>query len=235
MRFCRKCGHPTGMLEDASTRLLDSTPPVGAPTTVLNSGATGPAFVEPEPQPKQAAPSQPIKQAPSAPVQFVPPIQPQPPVQASPPAPPARKSSGLLIFLIGGFVLIVAVIGCLVIWKMSTTATTSESQNSSSTPQAPAPPTTTPPPSSNGSGGSEKGSMVYPGARVNMSASESGNSFSQYLTKDSVDKVVEWYRSRMNHPAIIRPASGGVTLTSGSTTVIIAGQGGETVIMIAQQ
>jgi hypothetical protein len=56
MKFCRKCGHPTGNAAIA-TQVLGSTSAIGAPTTVLNSDAkTGPAQ-----SPQTAPASEPTK------------------------------------------------------------------------------------------------------------------------------------------------------------------------------
>src|SRR5882757_244472 len=49
VRFCRKCGRPTGdSTIAAATQALGSTPALGAPTTVLNQDPTKEAYLPPE-------------------------------------------------------------------------------------------------------------------------------------------------------------------------------------------
>ena len=55
VRFCRKCGHPTGNNPTAAaTQSLGATPSLGAPTTVLNPNQTKP--VDDRPVPANTAP-----------------------------------------------------------------------------------------------------------------------------------------------------------------------------------
>jgi len=93
IRFCRKCGHPTGQPVDATTRALGSTPAIGAPTTVLNSNATGPAYVSPD--------SKSV------------PVLPPPPVASTEPVRPNRSklpiAIAILVVVLGGVVVCVLV------------------------------------------------------------------------------------------------------------------------------
>src|SRR5215831_4768147 len=95
-RFCRKCGTPTGNLDDASTRALESSPPIGAPTTVLNAGKTTPAYI----QPNISSIAPPIAQ----------------------PQPQAKKSGSKILFLLIALVILAVFCGAViaVYYRLST-------------------------------------------------------------------------------------------------------------------
>ena len=231
MRFCRKCGAPTGVFEDATTRALDSTPPIGAPTTVLNSGATGPAYIKPEARTADVMQPEPKFIAPPPPAPIVQQIQ-----------PPAKKSKVVLVLVLLAALVVIAVTACIAVYigmgdgnvrtqstSVNEVPSTPTTPGSPETPSAPSPPTAPQPPES-------KSDLAYPGAKPGIAVSRQNKSMMRYSTTDSVEKVSAWYQERINATDIVRtPGGEPVILRSAHTTVIITADGHETDIMITQE
>jgi hypothetical protein len=195
--------------------------------------------MEPDAKPSQpispAKPTLPQVSALFTPEAVVPPRPPViPPVQTYQAPQPAPKSYGTIMFLIGAFVVIIAVLIAAAAWRLGTYSAHShniERQGRQNVPPPPHIPT-------NGEGGTTgpTNSLAYPGATLGLSGSQEGKSFYQYKTNDPFPKVRDWYKERLPNAIISHPPGDrGLILNAGKTIVIISGQEGETLIMVSQE
>src|SRR5262249_53235209 len=207
-KFCRKCGQPMS-LSEATTRKFDTGPQVEAPTSLVNQTTTGPSYVPP---------SMPVFRAPAT--------------QAL--APPNQKKPILMLASLAAILLVALVALVILTSQMRRELASPPPGGSGSPPGAaapppppdpsggaiphiphippvpPMPPTVAPPkapapPPSSGAAKEAGGELKYPGSAVIMEMpGGNGHGMIQLHTTDPVEKVADWYISRMKSPKIIR-------------------------------
>jgi hypothetical protein len=76
--------------------------------------------------------------------------------------------------------------------------------------------------------------LMYPGAETVMDMKNSRENFLELRTNDPLDKVVDWYTTKIKAAEIIRTRGTEAILRSGKTSVIISNRGGATDILLKQ-
>jgi hypothetical protein len=100
-------------------------------------------------------------------------------------------------------------------------------------PAIPPPPVPQPPTTGNTGGGAISDELIYPGAQTvqRITSRRSEGNVLQLQTSDSFDKVVNWYKEKLNPEQTIEQA-GSVILPTDDVTAIITSSGGTTNIML---
>ena len=231
-RFCRRCGQPSAVLNEASileatTRTLETHPGPGssnssASTQFFSSEPTGPAYLAPNmvgAAPSEASPAQTNRN-----------------LQAPP------RSRNILIFsALTGVVLVVLVALLMgwVVWRSVATTVRREivrvGPPAIAPPVPPIPPVPPLPPEARAGGISR--SLIYPGAEVvmDMIRGEEGDVL-QLSTSDSLDKVVKWYDARLKpNKKIILPGRNAILRGEEVTAIITDGDDDQVSIVIKQE
>jgi len=229
-QFCVKCGAPMG---DGMQFCTSCGATVGAP----------PAPAAPAP----AAPAPGIGDMALAPAAAAPPLAPIPVVPV--PAPGAKKGSPvvkILLIVVAVIIFFMVLVGasCAYMFyrakqKVSQFEKQAEATMRTNSPEVPTQPGTQPGTQPDNSGGGMTpgagapvniADLAYPGATLGESKSQSlfgaaGIKIQEYITGDSVDTVVAYYRNKLSNA--------NVSESNGSAVVTLGGTGGITTISIA--
>jgi hypothetical protein len=216
-KFCRQCGRlvntgaGTPSVTEATTRTLRTPAEYGAqPTDFFAPQPTSPAYLAPG-------------------------ATPQPPAYTtSNLEPKGQQRKVWLLGLIAALCFLTLIAVGIIAFTRSNTGV---SQPPTATvPQPPAisnPPSPPPPPPTTGTAAFSK--YTYPGAETRMNMTQAnGERFLQLHTKDSFEKVFEWYRARVNPENVIRTPGLNAVLKSKDLMVVINGAGEETNIILKQ-
>ena len=76
--------------------------------------------------------------------------------------------------------------------------------------------------------------LFYPGAQTIVDTKHEGGSTLHLRTRDSFEKVSEWYAANLKPEKTIRMSDAGVILKTGGTTITVVTEGDETNIVIKQ-
>ncbi len=83
---------------------------------------------------------------------------------------------------------------------------------------------------------SNKGDLIYPGAKISFRVNgDNGEKVLQLRTDDSVEDVVNWYEKKIGPTKKVQIPGVGTTLTDGDTTAVISGIGDGTQIIVTQK
>lgn len=221
-KFCRQCGR---LVEDvraqsvteATTRTLHTPPGLGAqPTDFIGSQPTGAAYLAPNEVP------------------------PPPAYNTNSLEPRGRKRNVWLISSMVALVLASLIaFGIILYFKTRTSATTKvpvPKQPTVDLPGIPPPPPPPVPKSSTGPSGATaiNPDFIYPGAATTMElTSANGESLLQLRTKDSYEKVLDWYVAKLKPVRTVKGPQNAV-LKSDKIMAILNGTGDGTNIMLKE-
>jgi hypothetical protein len=76
--------------------------------------------------------------------------------------------------------------------------------------------------------------LMYPGAQTIMDMKTGRGNFLQLSTTDPIDKVVDWYVTKVKGAEIIRTPGAGAVLRAGETKIVISPGGQGSAIIIKQ-
>ncbi|HMF56291.1 MAG TPA: zinc-ribbon domain-containing protein [Pyrinomonadaceae bacterium] len=221
-RFCRQCGQPApdaGTVSEATTRILDAPERTAAPTDRVMPLPTGPAYLSPA---NAGAPQQQPSQGLAV--------------------PPKKKRGKVWLVILLVIVLFGALCSAVVITAIKTSRAIARKVVIKQTTEVPQPPQTPaqpglPQPPAEGT--TIDSSLVYPGAEtvVDVDNGSEGHVI-QLRTSDPLNKVTDWYISKLKPSQIVRVPGGisnvlrtnkgAIVLTSSDEgTQIIIKQGGE--------
>jgi hypothetical protein len=216
-RFCRKCGHPSGMFE-AQTQKFDA-PPQSVQTSPTNFAPTGAAYMPPGPMSAPGAITQGIK-------------------------PSSTRPLLILLAVVMGVLLMVG--GLFFLYQVVYRGSAGADQPSAGQappmvppagrpgrPEIPAPPA--PPESGSGETDGPLQAYIYPGSVKTMDFSGHGKGVIQLTTRDPVDKVTDWYRAKLKPSKIAQIPFGAATVMEGKDVkAIITGSGNGTMVMLTK-
>jgi hypothetical protein len=223
VRFCRRCGHPSSLLE-ATTAPFNDPPATTTPTQPMSPGYTAPSFMPPTP------------------------LQQLPPQYMQPPPDQAVKKTALWVLasLVG--VLLLALVGVVLFFTLGPAQSPVKKvvvmapapEAIPAVPQIPPIPAPPPPPvisipgSEGGSPISER--LVYPGSErlIEASRGEEG-SFVQLSTTDEFRKVLNWYVAQLKPNKNVTLPGGTALLEAGNVVVLINPTGSATMITVTQK
>ncbi len=181
--------------------------------------------------------------APATPVYVPPPVSAQPPLyppaQVPVGAPMPPKSSGspvvkiiLIIVAVIVFIILIVMAGCVYsVYRAKKAFHNFEQQNGVTFPTSPSSPsggfTPHTPDSTPGSASSaavDMGSLQYPGATAKEGASMAmgGIQVQQYVTDDSFDKVLSFYKDKLGPKAMVEQQDGHAVVQVGSSNNLIS-------------
>lgn len=221
-KFCRQCGRlvlatNAQSVTEATTRTLRTPADFGSqPTDFFSAQPTSPAYMAPGQTPQ-------------------PPVYPTGNQEQN-----GRKSNAWLIGLLSVVFVIslVASLFALGIIRINSSRTVQPPPPSIPVPQPPTttipdvPPPPQPPSTTNGSNSISR-DFIYPGAETMMDMTRAGGgSLLQLRTKDSYQKVLDWYIAKLKPENIIRPSNQNAVLKSDKLMAIINSSGDGTMIML---
>jgi hypothetical protein len=228
-RFCRKCGHPSGVFEaptqrieaaaDAQTHRIE-TASADAQTSPTYFAPTGPAYVPPGPMAAPVAVTQGIKASSKKPLIIV--------------------LAGAACMMICLIVVIVVLVGLIPLHKTPAPSAAPPSVSGPAAPPlSPGPPGAPVPPAPPGTGSAETdGSLqayIYPGSVKNMDLTDHGKGMIQLTTNDPVDKVRDWYRAKLKPVKTATVPFGAATVMEGKDVkAIITGSEDGTVVVLTK-
>ncbi len=218
-KFCRKCGQPsldTASVSEATTRVFEATAEPTAPTSNWNAQPTGPAYLSP------AGAASPLQDVTTKSLE-----------------PTGRKQKSSLAVPIIAVLLAVLVAVAVGMMLRGRNAQQTQTPPAAAGPETVLPPLPPLPPHPSGeppaSGASVSTSeLMYPGAETVMDMKNSRENFLELRTSDPLDRVVDWYTTKIKAAEIIRTRGTEAILRSGKTSVIISSRGNATNILIKQ-
>lgn len=220
-KFCRQCGRlaeasDQRSVTEATTRTLHTPVDYAAqPTNILSSQPTGPTYLAPGQM------QQPTTQAIVNPEQR------------------GRQLNTLLIVLLATLILFVGALFAFGIVKLNSPTTTQPPAVPVGEPPTdaipdPPPPLPPPPPARPGSNSISR-AFIYPGAETVMDMTRAGGgNMLQLRTKDSYEKVLDWYVARLKPESIIKSPGQNAVLKSDKLMAIINATDEGTMIMLKQ-
>jgi zinc ribbon protein len=230
-KFCRRCGQPsldTASVSEATTRVFEATAERKvSPTESWNAQPTGPAYLSPSA--RAGAPTPP----------------PQDATTKSLDSTGSQKQKiwlavSIMALLIAVFVAVV--VGTMLKVRNAVTTqappvVTRPETGLPAPPAPPAPPALPPieePPAAGTSVATSE--LMYPGAETVMDMKSSRDNFLELRSTDSLDKVVDWYTTKLKPSEVIKDGTRGTEaiLRAGRTSVIISARDSGTDILIKQ-
>lgn len=232
-KFCRRCGQPsldTASVSEATTRVFEATAERKAsPTESWNAQPTGPAYLSPNA--RAAAPTPPPLDATTKGLE------------------PTRDQKHKIWLAVSIMSVIIAIFVAVAIGTMLKVRNAVATQappppvvarpetGLPAPPAPPAPPALPPieePPAAGTSVATSE--LMYPGAETVMDMKSSRDSFLELRSTDPLDKVVDWYTTKLKPSDIIKNGTRGTEaiLRAGRTSVIISARGSGTDILIKQ-
>ena len=219
-KFCRRCGQPSldaASVSEASTRVFGATAERAQPTQTWNAQPTGPAYIAP---------------AGASPLQDV--------TTKSLDASAGRKQKFWLAASVISLLLVVFVAVAIGIMLKARSVPPTQTPPVVVVPETglpPLPPMPPPPPPAEppAAGTSVATSeLMYPGAETVMDMKSSRDNFLELRTSDPLEKVVDWYMTKLKPAEVIRTPGKEAILRAGKTSVIISNRGSGTDILIKQ-
>ena len=220
-KFCRKCGQPSldaASVSEAATRVFEATAEPGAPTQTWNAQPTGPAYLSP------TGVASPLQDVTTKSLESV----------------GHKQKTWLAVPIIA--VLLAVLVAVAIGLRLSSryaqptqappaTAAAPETVLPPQPPPLPPAPPAEPPASGASVSTSE---LMYPGAETVMDMKVNRESMLELRTSDPLEKVVDWYTTKIKEADIIRTPGREAILRSGKTSVIISNRSGLTDILIKQ-
>ncbi|HYP27671.1 MAG TPA: zinc ribbon domain-containing protein [Blastocatellia bacterium] len=215
-RFCRRCGQPVSRMDPGPDGYFSPTD-YEAPTRPMNDGFTSPSYYPAAPMPLPQAPS------------------------TNNLGRGNNRSTALILgIVVGVLLLIVAVLGAYIaldekeapVDEVTAIAPPPE-RPGGVIPHPPIPPVPPPPPLPGGPGAVGRVDVPrYPGAEeiMEMVSTETGNVV-QLQTTDSIRKVTDWYKARINSTKDIT-LPGGVSVLRGQGLMVVITPAGENLTRI---
>ncbi|MBA3804663.1 MAG: zinc ribbon domain-containing protein [Acidobacteria bacterium] len=220
-KFCRKCGQPSldaASVSEAATRVFEATADRTAPTQTWNAQPTGPAYLSP------TGGASPLEDMTTKSLE----------------ATGRKQKSTLAVAIIAILLAVFALFAIGMILRGRNAQPTQAPPAAAATgPETVLPPLPPLPPHPSGeppaSGASTSTSeLIYPGAETVMDMKNSRENFLELRTSDPLDRVVDWYTTKIKAAEIIRTRGTEAILRSGKTSVIISSRGNATNILIKQ-
>jgi hypothetical protein len=210
------CGQPsldTTSVSEAATRVFEATAErPAAQTQAWQSQPTGPAYMSP-------AGASPLKDAATRSLE---------------PTGQSQKKSWLVLSFALIFLAVVFTfaVGMMLRGRMATTTPTQTppvvTVPDTGLPPPPPPPAAPPAPGTS----TPTSDLVYPGAQTIMDMKTGSGNFLQLSTTDPVDKVVDWYVTKVKGAEIFRTPEAGAVLRAGETQIVISpGSKGSSIII----
>lgn len=219
-KFCRRCGQPSldaASVSEASTRVFGATAERTQPTQTWNAQPTGPAYVAP---------------AGASPLQDV-------TTKSLESSAGQKQKIWLAASVIALLLLVFVAVGIGIILKarsahpVQTTpvVVVPETGLPPLPPMPPPPPPVEPPAPGKSVSTSE---LMYPGAETVMDMKTGRDNLLELRTSDPLEKVVDWYMTKLKPAEIIRTPGKEAILRAGKTSIIISNRGSGTDILIKQ-
>jgi hypothetical protein len=204
MKFCRRCGTPIDSSE-ATTRTFDEPVRVEAGTQPTNSWPTTPTFAPPSLAPSAQAPlTRELEQG------------------------SQKKTVIILASVVAVLLISLIVLAVILLRNTGAPATTPPPVvGQEERPGLPPPP----PPPPGGAPVEINRELYYEGAKVTLETFDQRGKSVQLSTSDPVDKVADWYKSKIAATSITR-GEGFVTLVGSGIAVVITREDGETQIIL---
>lgn len=220
-KFCRRCGQPsldTSSVSEAATRVFEATAERAAPTQTWNAQPTGPAY---------------ISLAGASPLQDV-------TTRSLEHTTGSKQKTWLVATIIALLLAVfVAAVAIGMILKGRTAQPTQTPPPVAAAPGTglpPLPPLPPAPPAEPPASGPSVPTteLMYPGAETVMDMKSSRDNLLELRTGDPLEKVVDWYMSKLKQAETIRTPGREAILRSGKTSVIISNRGSGSDILIKQ-